>query len=104
MERKTHQQVIAKFAKKLRKDFKDAKIIFFGSRAKGSELQNSDYDLVIVSKNFEGINFYDRTARVYDYWVEAQSLEAICYTPKEFLQKSSQIGIVEQANKTGIKI
>ncbi len=104
MERKTNQQVIAKFAKKLRKDFKDAKIIFFGSRAKGSELQNSDYDLVIVSKIFEGIKFFDRTAKVYDYWNEEESLEALCYTPKEFQQKASQIGIVQEANKTGIKM
>ncbi|MBU2476533.1 nucleotidyltransferase domain-containing protein [Candidatus Micrarchaeota archaeon] len=103
MERKTNRKVIQEFAKKLRKDFKDAKVILFGSRAKNEELLNSDYDVIVVSKKFEGINFYERTEKMYDYWNQKELLEAICYTPKEFMEKSSRIGIVKEAVKTGIK-
>lgn len=101
---KTDKQIIKNFAKKVRKDFSDAKIILFGSRAKNEELLESDYDVLIVSKNFEGINFFKRTEKMYDYWNKKQALEAICYTPKEFNEKSTRMGIVSEAIKTGIQI
>lgn len=104
MERKTNKQVINQFAKKIRKDFKDAKIIFFGSRAKNNELLESDYDVLVISSFFEGMKFYARTEKMYDYWNEKEMLEAFCYTPKEFKQKTSSIGLVREAVKTGIKI
>lgn len=104
MVRKADRQIIESFAKKLRKDFSDAKIILFGSRAKGDELIESDYDVLVVSKNFEGMNFYNRTEKMYDYWNKKQSLEAICYTPGEFKEKVSRIGLVSEAVKTGIKL
>lgn len=84
MERKTNRKVIQEFAVKLRKDFKDAKVILFGSRAGNDYLIESDYDLIIVSKKFEGTKFYNRTEKMYDYWKEKQALEALCYAPKEF--------------------
>lgn len=104
MERKTNKQVIKGFAKKVRKDFKDAKIVFFGSRARNNELLESDYDVLVVSQFFEGMKFYSRTEKMYDYWGEKEMLEALCYTPKEFKQKASQIGIVQEAARTGIVV
>lgn len=32
------------------------------------------------------------------------TLEALCYTPKEFAEKSGRIGIVREAVRTGIKV
>ncbi|MFH1256391.1 MAG: nucleotidyltransferase domain-containing protein [Candidatus Diapherotrites archaeon] len=104
MVRKTSKQVIKAFAKKVKKDFGDAKIVFFGSRARKDELLESDYDVLVVSKKFKGMRFYGRTEKMYNYWNEKQSLEAICYTPEEFRQKSKEIGLVQEAGKTGIKI
>ena len=91
------------FALNLRKDFNDAKIILFGSRAGKDYLIESDFDVLVISKEFEGIKFFERTAKMYDYWKEKQALEALCYTPKEFKEKSVKTGIVQQAIKTGIK-
>ena len=103
MERKTNRKVIKNFAEKVRKDFKDAKVILFGSRAGKDYLTESDYDVLIISKKFKGIKFYKRTEKMYDYWKEKELLEAICYTPEEFMQKKNEIGIVQEAIRTGIK-
>jgi len=103
MERKTNRKVIKNFAEKVRKDFKDAKVILFGSRAGKDYLIESDYDVLVISKKFKGIKFYKRTEKMYEYWNQKELLEAICYTPKEFMQKKNQIGIVQEAIRTGIK-
>lgn len=103
MERKTIK-IAREFAAKLRKDFEDAKVILFGSRARGEHLQDSNYDFLIVSKKFEGTPFYSRMEKIYDYWKNRQAIEPLCYTPLEFKQKKKQIGIVQQALKQGTKI
>src|SRR3989344_6197064 len=101
---KTDKQIIAAFAHKVKKDFSDARIILFGSRAKGEALEESDYDFIIVSKKFEGTNFFTRMEKMYDYWNERQQLESLCYTPEEFEEKAKLIGIVSEAVATGSAI
>lgn len=88
----------------LKKEFKPEKIILFGSRARGDNLKESDVDLLIVSKKFEGISLRDRMAEAYGPWNNKIDLEIICYTPEEFEKKSKQIGIVKQAIKEGINL
>lgn len=104
MGREANKQVIEDFAKKVREDYADAEVILFGSRARGKELKESDYDVVVVSGAFEGVNFFKRTEIMYDYWNRNELLEAFCYTPTEFGEKKEQIGTVQNAVKTGIKI
>ncbi|MBI5553780.1 MAG: nucleotidyltransferase domain-containing protein [Candidatus Diapherotrites archaeon] len=104
MERKAVQSVIRKFAQCLRKDFKDAKVILFGSRARNDALADSDYDVLVVSSQFGEMNFFERTEKMYAYWNERESLEALCYTPEEFREKSGRIGIVKEAIRTGIAL
>ena len=91
-------------AEKLRKDFPDAEVVFFGSRAKGNALKESDFDLIVVSKAFEGTNFFKRIEKMYDYWSEPETLEVFCYTPKEFEEKKKEIGLVQEAVQTAIAI
>ena len=100
MGRKTDSKIMAKFSERVRTDFADAKILLFGSRAKGTALEESDYDVIVISKGFEKIKFFDRISKIYDYWKEQKPLEVFCYTPKEFEEKKKQIGIVKEALKT----
>lgn len=97
-------KLIREFLAQLSKDFKIDKVILFGSRAKGEELEKSDYDLIIVSQDFQQIPFIKRLAIVYKYWTADVALEALCYTPEEFKKKSQQISIVSQAVKEGKEI
>ena len=104
MERKTNRKVIKNFAEKVRKDFKDAKVILFGSRAGKDYLIESDYDVLVISKKFKGIKFYKRTEKMYEYWNQKELLEAICYTPKEFNKLKGKISVIAEALRGGIEI
>lgn len=98
------KRAIESYLKRLGKKFKIEKSILFGSRARGDYLDNSDVDLIVVSKDFLGINFRKRMAEAIEDWNQDLDLEVICYTPKEFEKKKKQIGIVKQAVKEGIEI
>ena len=104
MGRKTDSEKVSEFAKKVIADYPDARVIFFGSRARGDALQESDFDLIVVSKAFGKSNFFKRTEKMYDYWSEKAPLEVFCYTPKEFNKKKNEIGIVKNAVETAATI
>jgi len=83
------------------------KVIIFGSRVRNDYLSNSDLDVILVSNDFEGINFTDRIGEIYyyyDLWKGDYPLEILCYTPAEFEKKRKQIGMVKDAVETGIVI
>jgi len=85
----------------------DARIILFGSRARGNHLKDSDYDLIVVSSRFEGIPFTKRivmlTRKIYEKGVRG-SFELLCYTPKEFRRKKEELGTVSFALSEGIEL
>lgn len=90
------------FLSLIKNKYSPEKIILFGSRARGDSLSHSDYDIIIVSKAFEGIKFIRRMEQIYDIWDNPIDLDVLCYTPEEFVKKSHQIGIVQNAVKEGI--
>ncbi len=80
------------------------KIIFFGSRAEGKFSDESDVDIVIVSPDFRDMNFFERVARMYDYWDLDLPVDFLCYTPEEFNKLKNRVSIVREALKHGIEI
>src|SRR3989344_2313627 len=102
MGKKTNKKVKS-FAKIIRNKFDIDKIIFFGSRAQGIQKKYSDYDFILVSNDFKNIKFTDRISRIYPYWKYNDSIDPLCYTPKEFNKLKKQITIVSEAVKTGIE-
>jgi len=106
MDKITNKRII-KELKKLKKKLKEInlnKMIMFGSRARNEELEYSDVDVIVVSKDFENLKFKQRPNKFLDSWKYPIDLEIICYTPEEFEIKKNQIGIVQQAVKEGIEI
>ncbi|MBI2134102.1 nucleotidyltransferase domain-containing protein [Candidatus Woesearchaeota archaeon] len=96
---------ISAFLKKVRKDYSIEKAIFFGSRARGDFMKNSDFDIILVSPDFNGTFFSARIAALYTYWdFWPLEIEPLCYTPEEFKKKSKEIGIVRTAVKEGVVI
>ncbi len=95
---------VTSFAQQVRKHFNVDRMLLFGSRATGQALKDSDYDFVIVSPDFEGMFFTRRPAEMYKYWDYPETLEALCYTPDEFNDKSAQISIVREAVSRGIPV
>lgn len=98
MRRKSYQDIpsnvinaIRKLVGKLEeKGIHVEKVYLFGSYARGDWLTTSDVDLVIVSKDFEGIPFNKRLDIINEIiWEERIKpyIEALPYTPKELEKK-----------------
>ena len=103
-ENKKIMNALKKYLRDVGKHFKVEKALLFGSRAGEDYFLNSDVDLIIVSPDFEKINFRKRMGELLEWWDEKVDLEVIGYTPEEFEKKKKQIGIVRQAVKEGIEI
>ncbi len=97
-------KALKSFVKRLSAESPLQRAIIFGSRARGDELIDSDYDLILVSRSFQNIQFTQRSAEVSRYWNLPENLEVLCYTPEEYARKTEQINIVSQAEKEGIEI
>ena len=95
---------IKRLLKALKNKFDVEEAIVFGSRVGEDYLETSDIDLILVSKDFEDIPFVERMSKICEFWNGKISLEALCYTPKEFEKKKKQIGIVREAVKTGLVV
>ncbi|MBD3163625.1 hypothetical protein GF323_00325 [Candidatus Woesearchaeota archaeon] len=92
------------FKNKINKKYSVDKMIFFGSRAKGKPKKDSDIDMVIVSKYFQGKKFRYRPLGMYTYWNLDYPVDFLCYTPEEFDKLKNQVTIVKEAVKEGIEI
>ena len=104
MGKKTIINQLKAYKNDLSKDVSVYKMIFFGSRAKGSFHKDSDIDLIIVSPKFRRLNFFKRGAKMYDYWSLNYPVDFLCYTPEEFNKLKKQITIVKEAVKKGVEI
>jgi len=107
MDRITDRKVkewIDRFLATIKEKYYPQKVLLFGSRARGDNLIDSDVDMIIVSKKFEGVNWLKRIRDVSVFWDGLVPLEPICYTPEEFEEKKKMIGIVSEAVKEGIEL
>ncbi len=90
-----------------RKKVRVNKIILFGSYARGNYNEDSDIDLVIISDDFETMNYWERidflTDAIYEIF---EPIEALSYTQSEweknesFLNDYARDGEVVYANIT----
>ncbi len=96
---------ITDFVQRVREKYRITQAIFFGSRARGDHLADSDYDIVLVSPDFQGVFFSQRSALMYDFWKHwPLEIEPLCYTPEEFETKRQQIGIIGEAIREGVSL
>ena len=70
----------------------------FGSRARGDYLEESDWDLMIISPEFAGIPFPERATMLVKK-IPLRRVELLCYTEEEFKERVKEIGIVAEAAK-----
>ena len=107
MGRQTTAQVVRglkALKRRLARQIRVDRMILFGSRARGDWLLDSDADLMIVSPDFGGLRFVDRSAEVLRHWRGRVDLEVFCYTPAEIAERRHEIGIIAQALKEGRRI
>lgn len=98
-------EVVSEFVEKLRATIDVREAYLFGSRTRADFLRDSDYDIIIVSDDFKGIPFFERSPRYLMMWDWSKGeLEMLCYTSEEFEKKRHQFCIVREAVETGIRI
>lgn len=102
--RKSLKERLIAFKKTVNGDFPIQTMILFGSRATGKTGRDRDVDLIIVSPRFKWLDFFERGAKMYDYWNLRMPVDFLCYTPEEFKKLSRQTTIVSEAIKEGIRI
>jgi predicted nucleotidyltransferase len=96
---------ILDFVDKVRTKYNIEKAILFGSRARGDNFKHSDYDIILVSPDFDRVFFTKRIANMYEFWDHYPlDIEPLCYTPDEFEKMKRRIGIVKYAVEEGIVI
>ncbi len=88
----------------IRKEFDVERVILFGSRVTGKIGKDIDIDLIIVSKKFNGMDFFQRGAKMYKYWTLDYPVHCLSYTPEEFNKLKKRISIVKEAIETGIEV
>ncbi|RDD52832.1 MAG: nucleotidyltransferase [Candidatus Korarchaeota archaeon NZ13-K] len=101
--------MVLRVVEAIRRHIPDARIILFGSRARGDALKESDIDLIVVSKAFEGVGFTDRATYILKIlWREGAlppvDVDLLCYTPEEFEEMKKRISIVSEALKYGVEL
>ncbi|MBI2844693.1 MAG: HEPN domain-containing protein [Armatimonadetes bacterium] len=77
-------------------------MILFGSRAAGNAREDSDIDLILVSKRFAGTGFLERMAEFRRAVRPDEDVEAFCYTPEEFEEMTRRVGVIADAAREGI--
>lgn len=95
---------LQEFKKSVSKDFPINKMYLFGSMAYGKPHKYSDIDIIIVSPKFRKLNFFQRGAKMYDYWNLRMPVDFLCYSPEEFNKLKKQVTIVREAVENGIEI
>jgi len=65
-----------------------------GSYARGDWLEESDLDLIIVSRKFQNKHIGERHRIIKETIGKGISLEAICYTPEEFSEAKKRSTIL----------
>lgn len=82
--------------------FAPVHFILFGSRINGTPHEWSDIDAIIVSPHFSGIRFVKRAYHFQSVLQPHIAMTTLCYTPEEFENLQSGIGVVADACWEGI--
>ncbi len=95
---------LKEFKKKVGRDIPIEKMLLFGSRATNKAKKESDVDLIIVSPKFKKLNFFQRGAKMYDYWTLNYPVDFLCYSNDEFEKLRGKQTIVRDAIENGVEI
>lgn len=99
--RENINEIIHHFLEMIKKDITVDQAYLFGSYAKGTSNENSDIDLAVVSKDFDGIRFFDRK-RLAKYLIKANFvIELHPFKTEDF---TTDDPLVAEILKTGLRV
>ena len=77
--------------------FQPEDVILFGSRVVGSAHEESDLDVILVSKIFRDVLLHERFPLVRKSIRTPYSIDYLCYTPDEFERMKARSSVLESA-------
>lgn len=93
----TDWATLSRFAQSLHQERGATRVLLFGSRARGAEHADSDFDVVIVSPGFAAIPRRQRARGLRSLWLRAGGsgpVDMICMTPEEFEDAQNGITLI----------
>jgi predicted nucleotidyltransferase len=93
--------IIHSFLDSIKNEIRIDKVFLFGSYTKGTSSKYSDIDLAIVSRDFEGVRFFDRK-RLIKYIVKVNT--DIQLHPFKLEDFTTDDPFVEEIIRTGIRV
>ena len=93
---------IRKFVERAREEISVEEVYLFGSHISGKIYPDSDIDIAVISKSFEGIEPFERLVWLGKIAWKAGTpeVEALGYTPEEF-QKANPWDFSSEIRKSG---
>jgi predicted nucleotidyltransferase len=93
VDKSTVLRIISDYGKALEaENVKPQKIILFGSYSTGTQHEGSDIDLVVISEDFAGKDYWERIDILATALVKVfEPIEAIAMTPQEWESGESRI-------------
>ena len=88
---------VKSFLENVKKKFTPQHVYVFGSRATGRARPDSDWDFIIVSEKFSGVDGYRRAVEVYRLSTGDFAFDVLCFTPEEFEAKKAEPSLVQQS-------
>ncbi|MBI5176981.1 nucleotidyltransferase domain-containing protein [Candidatus Micrarchaeota archaeon] len=92
------------FLKDIRTLYSDARVYLFGSRARGNQRKDSDYDLIVISRKFVKKDFIDRPETIWKNSDVVIGADLLCYTPAEFSRISKTSFVLREAMRDAIPL
>lgn len=93
------ERAIARFRSRLTSHYADAQAYLFGSYASGTWLEDSDFDIVVVSSKFKGQPIIKRVAAVRRLAPNDKAFEILAYTPQEFRRALRSCVAIQDARR-----
>ncbi len=93
MDKNAVLEILSRYRKALEsKNIRIAKMILFGSYATGTYKEGSDIDVVVISGDFLGKDYWERIDILSDAIYEVfEPIEAVAMTPEEWEKKESPV-------------
>jgi predicted nucleotidyltransferase len=93
----TESLALSRFAERLREQVGAEKVLLFGSHARGGARPDSDYDLIVVSSQYDGMRRRDRGKDLRELFYEVGGnapMDLICLTPEEFAEAKEKVTLI----------
>lgn len=96
------KQFVEQALPRLRDALQPELVLLFGSRARGTSRAESDLDIIVVSRAFEGMHFLKRMPFLLRLVRFPRHGDFPCYTPEEFERIQQISSIVGEAVREGV--